>query len=176
MSILKPKEETVDISSKEIKELIAHDIGVSPDSIHLKVKVEFFNGLSYFNDSPIEKATALLASVNLPGKTQKFEIYENDLKQILEKYLEQSFEQNSLTFNYQKEYNGPDYELLNISIGNKPELTNSQDLLTESLSNMSKIVNSINIEPQSLDDMTRNIDSLEDSIRQAREVMRKNKF
>lgn len=76
MSILKPKEETVDISSKEIKELIFYGgcIGVSPDSIHLKVKVEFFNGLSYFNDSPIEKATII-------GKC-KFSLFPVKLKNL----------------------------------------------------------------------------------------------
>lgn len=176
MSILKPKEETVDISVKEIKELIAHDLGVNPESISFKVKVELSNGLSYFNDSPIEKATALLATVTLPGKTQKFEIYENDLKQILEKYLEQSFAQNTFLFNYQKEEQGADFEFVSLSVAKKPELVDSQDLLSDSLSNMHKIVNSIEIKPQSLDEMDRTIDSLEDSIRQAREVMRRNKF
>ena len=60
------------------------------------MKVEFFNGLSYFNDSPIEKATALLASVNLPGKTQKFEIYENDLKQKVLSVFKDKISQNAL--------------------------------------------------------------------------------
>lgn len=175
MSILKPKEETVDISVNEIKALIAFDIGVKPESIDLKVKVELSAGVNYFNNSNIEQATALLATVVLPGKTQKFEIVEADLKQVLEKNLQQSFENNNLVFNYKNDPNSYEYELLSVSVSKKTELTND-DLLMSSLSNMHNIVDSIEIKPKSLDDMSRTIDSLEASLNQARDMMRKNKF
>lgn len=174
MSILKPKEETVDISVNEIKELIAMDIGVQPETIQLKVKVELSSGINYFNSSSVEKASALLATVTLPGKTKKFEIYEADLKQVLEKNLQQSFENNVLIFNYKK--NNEEYDLTSVSVGNKPDLSNSDDLLMSSLTNMQNLVQSIEIKPQGLDEMNNTIDSLENSLKQARELMRKNKF
>lgn len=173
MSILKPVEETVDISTKEIKELIAYDLGISPENININVKVEQSNGINFFNDSPIEKATALVATVNLPGKTQKFEIYEKDLKTLLQTCLQQNFEENVLQFNYQKDQHGQSYELLSVSVGKKPEVTNSQDLLMDSLTNMQNLVQNIEIKPQSLDQMSRTIDSLEDSINKARDTMRR---
>lgn len=173
MSILKPVEETVDISSKEIKELIAYDLGIHPEHIDINVKVEHSNGVSFFNDSPIEKATALIATVTLPGKTQKFEIYEKDLKEVLKTCLQQNFEDNVLIFNYQKDQHGSNYELLSVSVAKKPENTHSQDLLMDSLTNMQNLVQNIQIQPQSLDEMSRTIDSLEDSINKARDTMRR---
>lgn len=173
MSILKPVEETIDISTKEIKDLIAYDLGIHPEHIDINVKVEHSNGISFFNDAPIEKATALIATVTLPGKTQKFEIYEKDLKEVLKTCLQQNFDENVLIFNYQKEQYGANYELLSVSIGKKPEINNSQDLLMDSLTNMQNLVQGIEIKPQNLDEMNKTIDSLEDSINKARETMRR---
>lgn len=173
MSILKPVEETIDISTKEIKDLIAYDINVAPANIDIKVKVEQSHGINFFNNSPTEKATALIASVTLPGKTQKFEIYESDLKQLLTNCLQQNFDDNALTFNYQQDTSTNQYELLSVSIGKKPEINNSQDLLMDSLTNMQNLVQGIEIKPQNLDEMNKTIDSLEDSINKARETMRR---
>lgn len=173
MSILKPVEETVDLSNKEIKDLIAYDIGITPDSINLSVKVDQTSGLSLFNTSPIEKATVLIATVILPGKTQKFEIYEDDLKQLLEKCLQQNFENNVLTFNYQKNLHDSEYELLSVSVGKKME---NSDVLMNSLHSMQSLIEHIEIKPQSLEQMNKTIDSLEESIQKARENIKKNKF
>lgn len=177
MSILKPIEETVDISVNEIKELIGFDIGVKSENIILKVKVEPINDFNHFNRQSIEKVTSLLAIVSLPGRTQKFEIFESDLKKLLEKNLQQNFENNTITFNYQKEKESSDYSLINISVGKKIELKNdADDLIMQSLSSMNNFIKSMSIKTQNLEEMNQTIESLEISLEQARDKIKKNKF
>lgn len=165
MSILKPKEEHVSISPEEILQIIAHDLGVSEEQIKINVCL---------NNYPSQEFKCLSASVYLPGKTQKFDILEQDVLSLLEKYTGAEISNLKLEFDYQVNQDNNNLDLIRINVKNKNEYQNTipqEDLLMQSLSNMNNLVNSMPIGTQSLDEMSKNIDSLEDSIKAARELL-----
>lgn len=169
MSILKPKEEHVSISPEEILQIIAHDLGVSEEQIKINVCL---------NNYPSQEFKCLSATVHLPGKTQKFDIFEKDVLSLLEKYTGAEIENLKLEFEYQSTSNNL-FELIRINVKNKLDYQNElpqEDLLSSSLNNMNHLINSIPLENQSLSEMSKNIDSLEDSIQKARELISRRKF
>jgi len=176
MSILTPKEENVSIAPEEILQIIAHDLGVNEQQIKIHVLLDN-KSQDYFNHS-IQEFKCLSATVHLPGKTQKFDIFEKDVLSLLEKYTGAEIENLKLEFEYQSTSNNL-FELIRINVKNKLDYQSElpqEDLLSSSLNNMNHLINSIPLENQSLSEMSKNIDSLEDSIQKARELMSRRKF
>lgn len=123
MSILKPINEEITYSESEIKNLIAKDLNINPKEISLFVHIELSNGESYWKDSPKESFSHLTAQTTVLNKRQEFKVTQEDIKDLFNKYKNTNLSDEKISFRYQKEYNGPNYQLLDITINKNLEDT-----------------------------------------------------
>lgn len=121
MSILKPINEETTYTENEIKNLIAKDLNINPKEISLFVHIELSNGESYWKDSPKEKFSHLIAQTTVLNKKQEFKVTQQDIKDLFNKYKNTNLTDENFSFRYQKEYSGPRYELLDITINKSLE-------------------------------------------------------